>query len=144
MLLRNFSECDPDVKYLLFKSYCMSFYFLSLTINVKLYKINRLKVCYNNCIRRLFNLPFRASVSRACVENGVPTFQEVRRKNIVSLYQRLRISSNSIISCLMRNVFHRSFIYSAWRPLAFVWAAFFTALFFGGRWPFTYILTLLS
>ena len=120
MLFRNFSKCTSDVKCLLFKSYCTSFYCLSLTINARLYKINRLKVCYNNCIRRLFNLPFRASVSRACVENGIPTFQEVRRKNIVSLYQRLRRSSNSIISSFMCNVFHRSFIYGAWRPLAFV------------------------
>ena len=120
MLFRNFSKCTSDVKCLLFKSYCTSFYCLSLTINARLYKINRLKVCYNNCIRRLFNLPFRASVSRACIENGIPTFQEVRRKNIVSLYQRLRRSSNSVISSFMCNVFHRSFIYGAWRPLAFV------------------------
>ena len=120
MLFRNFSKCTSDVKNLLFKSYCMSFYCLSLTINIKMYKINRLKVCYNNCIRRLFNLPFRASISRACVENGVPTFQEVRRKCIVSLYQRLKRSSNSIIYSLMHNVFHSSYLYGAWRPLAFV------------------------
>ena len=135
-------------KYFLFKSYCMSFYYLSLTTNAKMNKINRLKVCYNNCIRRLFNLPFRASISRACVENGVPTFQEVRRKCIVSLYQRLKRSSNSIIYSLMHNVFHSSYLYGAWRPLAFVWVTFFlTALFlvksdvfmYGARRPLAFV-----
>ena len=90
--------------------------------------ITRLKVCYNNGIRRLFNLPYRASISRTCVENGIPTFQEVRRKGIVSLYQRLRRSSNSIVSAFMKNAFQRSYLYDVWRPLAFVWFNSFLAI----------------
>ena len=121
MLLRHFGKCTPKVKCLLFQSYCVSFYCISLTLKVTAAKINRLKVCYNNCMRMLFRLPFNSSISRFCKENRLPTFQELRRKSIVSLFQRLKLSSNSIIFSLVNNFsFFNSFIFNTWKPLAFV------------------------
>ena len=121
MLLRHFGKCTPEVKCLLFQSYCVSFYCISLTLKVTAAKINRLKVCYNNCMRMLFRLPFNFSISRFCIENKLPTFQELRRKSIVNLFQRLKLSSNSIIFSLVNNFsFFNSFMFNTWKPLAFV------------------------
>ncbi|MEL6606504.1 MAG: reverse transcriptase family protein, partial [Cyanobacteria bacterium J06614_10] len=121
MLLRNFSKCSNDVKSLLFQSYCTSFYCISLILNVRASDMKKLKVCYNNCIRRLYGLGRQCSISQICLQNGFPTFSEIRRKAIVSLLFRLKASNNVIIKSLLHvNSFYCSYMFSVWKPLAFV------------------------
>ena len=121
MVLRNFKKCTTDVKCLLLKSFCTSFYCISLIFNYNATKLNRLRVCYNNCLRKLFNLPFRGSVSALCVRHGIPTFAEVRRKAVVGLLGRLQNSDNALINSFMNfNFFQSSVIYRSWRTIAYV------------------------
>ena len=121
MVLRNFSKCASDVKCLLFQSFCTSFYCLPLIFKFKVLNLNRLRVCYNNSIRKLFGVNRQTSVSALCVERGVPTFAEVHRKAVVSLLQRLKSSNNAIIKSLTNvNSFHTSEIYEKWKPIAYV------------------------
>ena len=120
MVLSNFSKSTDDVKCLLFKSFCMSFYCLSLVFKVRKSNFVKLRVCYNNSIRRLFRLPPRTSVSQTCVQNNMATFNEIRRKSVVSLLSRIRNSSNSIIRSLSDTLLsHGNFIFAVWRDVAY-------------------------
>ena len=120
MLVRNFSKCTDEVKRLLFSSFCVSFYGLSLVLKVRLSDLKKLKVCYNDSIRKLFRRERRSSISNFCVQHGIPTFAEIRRKAVVSLLQRLKSSNNIIIRNFVDvNSFYNSNIFSVWRPIAY-------------------------
>ena len=113
MILRNFSKCVKDVKSLLFKSFCTSFYCLALVFKHRISDINKLKVCYNNSFRRFFNVSRRTSVSAHFVQHGIPTFMEAQRKAVVSLLGRLRESKNRLLSSLVNSsYFHTTIIFS--------------------------------
>ena len=58
LLLRQFGKACCDVKYYLFKSYCMSLYGCPLFCFASKH-ISKLYVCWRKCIRRLFDLPTR-------------------------------------------------------------------------------------
>ena len=120
-ILRNFATCSLDAKKMLFNSFCVSFYCMSLVFNVKQRTMNKLKVCYNDCFRRLLCVPRRSSASALFVNNGLPSFQEVRRKNIVGYIQRIKRSENLIL----KNIAHPAYLFNSiifrhWGRLIFV------------------------
>ena len=119
-IFRNFRNCSPDVKLILFKSFCTSFYCIPLVTNFKISTLNRLRVCYNNSIRKFFRLNNRNSISQACVNLGICTFGELRRKSAVSLLQRLKLANNNILhSFVDTNYLHNTAIHSKWRPIIY-------------------------
>ena len=104
----------------LFLSFCVSFNGLSLVLKMRLSDLKKLKVCYNDSIRKLFRRERRSSISNFCVQHAIPTFAEVRRKAVVSLLQRLKSSNNIIIKSFVSvNSFYNSNIFSVWRPIAY-------------------------
>ena len=120
MILRNFSKCNQDVKKMLFQSFCTSFYCMSLVVRVKQRTINRLKVCYNDSLRRLMGIRRNESVSAHFVRLGLPSYPEMRRKLITSYLQRIRNSENSIIQQIVNPVyFHNTMIFGYWRKLVY-------------------------
>ena len=56
-LIRKFKFCNEEVKCMLFKSFCYSLYCSSLWFNYKKSTMQRLKVNYNNIMRRLMGFP---------------------------------------------------------------------------------------
>ena len=56
-IVRQFKPCNMDVKLTLFKSYCYSLYCGSLWTNYRVAVLNRLKVTYNNIMRRFAGVP---------------------------------------------------------------------------------------
>ena len=120
MILRNFSKCNADVMKMLFQSFCVNFYCMSQIFNVKQHTMNKLKVCYNDSFRRLMGVPRYASASALFVTFGLPSFQEVRRKNITSYLQRMKNSENKIIVKISDHVcLHNSIFFKQWRRLAY-------------------------
>ena len=57
MLLRKFSYCSPDVKCCMFKSYCSTMYCSSMWFDSTVTSMRKLKIAYNNGLRRILNLP---------------------------------------------------------------------------------------
>ena len=57
ILLRKFSYCSPGVKCCIFKSYCAVMYCPSICFDITVTSIKKLKIAYNNGIRRLLNFP---------------------------------------------------------------------------------------
>ena len=120
MLFRNFTKCINDVKCLLFQSFCTSLYCLPLIIKARVSDMNRLKVCYNNSLRKLFNFPRQSSVSALCVQLCLPTFIEVHRKAVVSLLLRLKSSNNLIIQSLANfTYFQTTVLFQTWKTIAY-------------------------
>ena len=99
-LIRTFKFCTDDVKLNLFKTYCYSMYGGSLWCNYKLATLNRLKVTYNNIMRRLLSYPRFHSASLMFVSINVKSFPEVRRSIMGSLHTRLTLSSNRAVEML--------------------------------------------
>ena len=44
--------------------------------------MNKLRICYNNCLRRLMNIPKFCSASQMFVYLNVPSFGEILRRNM--------------------------------------------------------------
>ena len=102
MFLRKFSYCSPDVQYCMFKSYCATMYCLSMWFDSTVTSMKKLKIAYNNGLRRLLirlplasyntlqyntiqyntilNLPKYNSASEMFVNLNIPSFNELLQK----------------------------------------------------------------
>ena len=102
MLLRKFSYCSPDVKCCMFKSYCATMYCSSMWFDSTVTSIKKLKIAYNNGLRRLLNLPKYNSASEMFVKLNVnlntPSFNELLRKFVFSFKTRIIESDNSLVN----------------------------------------------
>ena len=101
ILMRTFSSCSVEVKLFLFKSYCSNFYCSHLWYNFTKVQMNKLRITYNNAMRRLFNLHFGCSASEMFANCNIHSMDEMRRTCTYSFIQRLKCSSNAIITCFM-------------------------------------------
>ena len=81
----------------LFKTYCSNLYCAPLWCNFTLTAMKKIKIAYNNSIRRLFFLPKHNSASEMCVNLNIMSFGELLRKYVYSFRFRLGASLNCII-----------------------------------------------
>ena len=109
-LIVKFGKCSFDVKLTLMRAYCTSIYCNSLWFYFLAYQMQRMKIAYNFAIRKLFHLQYRESISMFCVQNKIPTFVEIRRRSLGSIWERLSKSVNSIVRAVSavkeHSVFH--------------------------------------
>ena len=99
-LLRLFHCCSTDVKLALFRSYCTCFYCPFLWTHYKKSTHSKLRVAFNNIYRRILKLPPRSSASTMYAVNYIDSFENLVRKLVVNVTERLKVSENSIISCI--------------------------------------------
>ena len=89
MLLRTFSRCSNEVKLHLFQSCCTNLYWSHLWYIYTKTQLNKLRITYNNALRRLFNLHPRCSASAMFAYSHEPSLDEIRRKyNNVQVYTK--------------------------------------------------------
>ena len=93
MLIRKFSKCSENVK-------CSTMYCLALWFNSTKTALTKLKIAYNNSLRRLLGLPKYNSASEMFVNLGILTFGELLRKFVFSLKTRISVSHNSCLQSL--------------------------------------------
>ena len=67
ILLRRFLKCSIDVKCYLFKMYCSNLYFSSFWYDSSKRTIKKIRITYNNGLRRLLALPKHNSASEMFV-----------------------------------------------------------------------------
>ena len=103
MLIRTFSACNSEVKCNLFVSYCSSLYTSQLWCNYTKKQIGRLKVAYNNVLRRLLGYSYRDSASAMFVQNRVDGFDARLRKIIYGFRKRVHESENKYISAFVKS-----------------------------------------
>ena len=103
LVIRKFKHCADDIKCLLFKTFCYSMYGAALWSAYSAAVINRLRVNYNNILRRMLSVPPWNSASAMFVSNGVRGFAEQRRVYCYSLMQRVLLSSNTLVQCVVHS-----------------------------------------
>ena len=74
ILLRRFSKCSIDVKCYLFKMYCSNLYCSSFWFDSSKTAMKKIKIAYNNSLRRLLSLPKRNSASEMFVNLNILSF----------------------------------------------------------------------
>ena len=99
-VIRMFNHCTVDVKLLLIKSYCTSFYCGYLWSDYKAKTFSKLRVAFNNVYRRVLGLPTWSSASEMYATHNIENFKALLRKVIYGFIQRLEDSSNVIIQTL--------------------------------------------
>ena len=114
-LIRKFKFCNDDAKCMLFKSFCYTLYCSSLWCNFRKSTLQRLKVNYNNIMRRLIGVPTYSSASFLFATLGVRSFYELLRANQYSIKKRVEESSNMLICNInVSDVFLQSHIRNNW------------------------------
>ena len=92
-LIRKFGFCSNDVKTRLFTAYCTQLYGSALWHNFPQHVLKRLRVAYNNAVRKFFKLPYICSVTNTFPYLPINTFEAIMRFSRASFRKRL-LSSN--------------------------------------------------
>ena len=105
-LSRKFNKCTKEVKLLLFRTYCSSFYGIHLWSNFTKKSIQAMKVAYNSSYRSFMALKRDCSISGNQVRNNVTTFDAWRRRHVYSIMMRVEKSCNSVVRCFGNTLYH--------------------------------------
>ena len=103
ILLHKFSYCSPDVKCCMFKSYCSTMYCSSMWFDSTVTAMRKLKIAYNNGLRRILKLPKYNSASEMFVNLNILYFDELLRKFVYSFKSRIQDSCNSLVNGIVKS-----------------------------------------
>ena len=79
--------------------------------------MNKLRIAYNNSLRKLLNIPKYNSASEMFVCLNIPSFGELLRKSIFKFSTRLNCNNNSIINSM--TVTANSNIWKWWHAMLY-------------------------
>jgi len=121
-LISKFRKCSADVKCHLFLTFCTNMYCPFFWHNATKANMEKLKVAYNNSLRRFLKLPFNNSASQMFVCLNIPSFYELLRRNIHNFTDRLSNCDNIHVMSLYNNcaITFNSSIQKWWRLLLYV------------------------
>ena len=97
ILLRKFGFCSVDIKCYLFKTFCYSLYCAALWADFYKATLYRLKVCYNNIMRRLVGVPPWESARSMFVTLGIRSFDENLRYCAISCKKLVEDCINKLV-----------------------------------------------
>ena len=97
MLRSKFFKCSTGVKNILFRYFCSSMYGCNLWCSYLSSSLNHIRVAYNNAFRILHNLPRKIHINAIMVQNNIPTFFSLLRKQSANFIRRCILSPNSYI-----------------------------------------------
>ena len=100
MLIRKFSKFSGNIKCNLFMTYCSTMYCSVLWFTSTKTALTKLKIAYNNSLRRLLGLPKYNSASEMFVNLGILSLSELLRKFVFSLKTRISVSHNSCLQSI--------------------------------------------
>ena len=79
-ILPTFSHCTVDVKLLLIKSYCTSFYCGYIWSDYKKTTYSKLRVAFSNVYRRVLGLSYRSSASTMYTTHNINSMEALFRR----------------------------------------------------------------
>ena len=102
ILIRKFSKCTVAVKIVLFKAYCLCLYDASLWKRYNLSALNKMRSCYNRCIKLFFGFKRRDSLTSILIKLGLPSFDNVLANATSSFLRLWSLCNNHIVTYLQR------------------------------------------
>ena len=77
ILIRRYGKCSVNVKLALFRAYCMCLYDVGLWRHYSVTVFNKLRSCYNKCIKLFFGYRRSYSVTQMLTELNLPCFDNL-------------------------------------------------------------------
>jgi hypothetical protein len=97
ILTRRYNKCSVAVKLMLFKAYCMCLYDAAIWVHYSTTVFNKLRSCYNKCIKIFFGYNRRYSVTLMLAELKLPSFDVFMSNGAVSFNSRWAVCTNSLV-----------------------------------------------
>ena len=113
-LVRLFHSCSRNVLIELGRSFCGSFYCSYLWTHYNKASFSKIRVAYNDLYRKILHVSRRSSASAMFVNNNIPTFECLIRRDIFSFTSRLKVSTNKLINTI-ENCWLLKYV--IWKPL---------------------------
>ena len=98
-------EVEVEVKCYLFKTYCFHLYCAPMWFDCTITALKKLKVAYNNSLRRFMGLPWRNSASEMFVNLNIRSFDELLRMFVFGFRSRIINSNNLLISSIYNSIY---------------------------------------
>ena len=125
--LFTFSHCPIDVKLLLIKCCCTSFYYGYMWSDYKKTMYSKLRVGFNNVFRRVLGLSCRSSASTIYTTHNIINMNPITNGSTAqeinlhyNFIERFMDSSNMIINTLMNSWYIRFSIWEFWNSKLYV------------------------
>ena len=100
MIINKFRNSNNSVKVTMFKTYFSCIYASVLWNNYKVGSYMKMKIAHNDIFRYLLNVPRYESASALFVTHSVKNLDSLLRYNMISFMNRLKMSTNNIISAV--------------------------------------------
>ena len=113
-LVRLFHSCSRNVLIELGRSFCGSFYCSYLWTHYNKASFSKIRVAYNDLYRKILHVSRSSSASAMFVNNNIPTFECLIRRDIFSFTSRLKVSTNKLINTI-ENCWLLKYV--IWKPL---------------------------
>ena len=113
-LVRLFQSCSRNVFIELGRSFCGSFYCNYLWTYYNKASFSKIRVAYNDLYRKTLHVSRRSSTSAMFVNNNIPTFECLIRRDIFSFTSKLKVSTNKLINTIENSWLPK---YVIWKPL---------------------------
>ena len=121
LLLRKFSKCSVNVKCYLLKTYCSNLYCAPMWFDCTKTELTKLKLAYNNSLRRFMDLPWHNSAREMFVNLNIKSFGELLRVVVHGFLLRIIISKNFMLSSICNSSCSiYSKLWAWWRTLLYV------------------------
>jgi hypothetical protein len=101
-LKRRFSHCSTAVKLLLFKSFCLCLYDVSLWTRFKRETLLKLRSCYIKCVKSFFGYNRRDSVTLMLLDLGLPSFDTLMYNSSVSFHKQCVKCDNHLVRHMVK------------------------------------------
>ena len=103
VLSRHFHMCSPEVKNVLFRTFCTPLYTCQLCFRYTACSLHKLYVAYNNAFRMMhhLHLPTYCSASEMFTVNRVPNCAAVIRNLTFRYMSRLSLSNNALVCSII-------------------------------------------
>lgn len=100
ILTRRYGKCSVAVKLTLFKAYCLCLYDVGIWLHYSVTMFNKLRSCYNKCIKMFFGYKRQYSVTQMLLELNLPSFDVLISNCILSFRTSCSLCCNTLISNL--------------------------------------------
>ena len=115
ILSRKFAKYSPDVKCMPFKSLCSIMYCSTMWYNCTVTAMRKLRISYNNSLRRLLNIPKYNSASEMFVNLNIKSFGELIRNYVHSFMNRhVQCSKNLLLSSICKSTISLYLTFGPW------------------------------